>query len=60
VDATNRGADDARRAGLLAAGDSVEIADATLLVRRGHEVVATIETRADLDVVEIPLVLPFT
>lgn len=59
AEATNRGPDDARRSALLAVGDSVEIVDATLLVRRGEEIAGFIETRADRDVVEVPLFLPF-
>jgi hypothetical protein len=59
AEVAKRGPDHRRREVLLAAGDNVEIADATLLVRRGDEVVGVIETRADRDVVEVPLFLPF-
>lgn len=57
--APSRTADDELRLAALAAGDSCRIDGPSVYLWRNGSPTATLEARADMDVVEVPLFLPF-
>lgn len=57
--APNRRPDDDARAAILAVGDTLSIDGGTVFVRRGSRLTDAFEAKADLEIVEVPLFLPF-